>query len=278
MFEWWQRGTSIVQHTIERAEKENRELQVQWKEICRVPSIVDSLKNSNGSSSVLTEGDIILKKINFYLDYMYELRGWQRNEYQIQFHEAFTEAALPRIYGKDWEANSARVMLKYNTLKINPYVLALTPRRLGKTISVASWVLAYMVCRYGDIVITFSTGKRASTLMMGEVKKFISFIPGMTDKIVEANQEVLRLAQAIKSNDLQTKANLRTASTTSTFYSVPSNPNGTYLFLNTLFHFFVFRCFSFFRDSMCTGQQLSNNHLLYILSRNVVVCCLLFTG
>jgi len=77
-------------------------------------------------------------------------------------------------------------------------VLVQTPRRLGKTVSVALFVVAVMTELPGIRICIFSTGQRASSGLMGEVKKLLTRIPGGTQRIVKQTQEELFLSSGAR--------------------------------------------------------------------------------
>jgi hypothetical protein len=61
-------------------------------------------------------------------------------------------------------------MKEFGITRIRFEVMILTPRRFGKTVSVAMFVLSMMLCLPGVRVCVFSTGKRASSGLMQEIK------------------------------------------------------------------------------------------------------------
>ena len=141
----------------------------------------------NRTSAAACEGDVRFEKLQYWLNHM----PMKRSPDQVKFHKAFTNACLPHIYGKkDWSQNSVRVM-EANGLKTIRYeVTAITPRRWGKTWSVASYVLSLMLSVPGIRVCVFSTGKRASSSLMEIIKQFMNQIPGLNERILKDNQEV----------------------------------------------------------------------------------------
>lgn len=93
------------------------------------------------SATDLCTGDMRLRNIRHTLNHL----GIIRSADQIQFHEAFLQACLPKIYGSDWDLHSLRVMREFDIKRIRYEVLAMTPRRWGKTWSVATFVLALLL-------------------------------------------------------------------------------------------------------------------------------------
>lgn len=104
------------------------------------------------------EGDERLKQIFYLLDVIMTPKGWKREEAQIKLHKAYVIASLPLIYGKEWDVNAKRVLERFGVTDLKSLVLALYPRRFGKTIAVACFI-AVMLCVIPGITIsTFSTG------------------------------------------------------------------------------------------------------------------------
>lgn len=120
------------------------------------------------------------------------------------FHKHFTRAVLPKIYGtQQWNSESVRVMRSLNIKKIRYEVTAITPRRWGKTWSVALFVLALMLAVPGIRVCVFSTGKRASGSLMEIMLQFMNNVEGLRDRIVKQNQEASLQSHASTSLDLK---------------------------------------------------------------------------
>jgi hypothetical protein len=116
---------------------------------------------------------------------------------KVRFHKAFTNACLPKIYGeKDWNENSVRVMQQLKINEIRFEVTAITPRRWGKTWSVAMFVLSLMLAVPGIRICVFSTGKRASTSLMEIILQFMGNVPELDGRKVKENQEELYIADA----------------------------------------------------------------------------------
>jgi len=89
-----------------------------------VGSRVDkSLKKHTISN--LCAGDVRLRNLNKMLNSL----GILRSRDQIVFHEAFIQACLPHIYGKDWSEHSLRVLKDLELTRIDFEVLVMTPRR-----------------------------------------------------------------------------------------------------------------------------------------------------
>jgi len=137
-------------------------------------------------------GDLRLDKLNWWLNNL----GVERSPDQVLFHRTFTDACLPKIYGADWSQSAVRVMNQRGLTEINYEVMAITPRRWGKTWAVAMFVLCFMLACPGIRICVFSTGKRASTSLMEIICQFMGNVPGLLGRIVKQNQEELYIADA----------------------------------------------------------------------------------
>ncbi len=136
--------------------------------------------------------------------------GVTRSQFQRMFHDAFIRAILPIIYGDEWSSCCERVMKDHGIDRIRPEVLIQTPRRFGKTVSVALFVLACLLCIPRVRICIFSTGKRASGGLMTELLSYLKNIPGGRRRIVKSNSEQLwlsqtELAEGQSMNSLKTK-------------------------------------------------------------------------
>lgn len=185
------------------------------------------------------EGDIRLTQIFYLLDTIMLHKGWTREEAQIKLHKAYVIAALPLIYGRDWELHAHRVLARFGVTDHKSLVLALFPRRYGKTIAVACFIAVMLVVLPSIVISTFSTGKRASGSMMEEVIRILSGHPEIMARIVKQNEEKLCIAREATQK--------RFNKDVSTFNSFPSNPKGQYTYTYTYTHTYTHTCISLFR-------------------------------
>lgn len=132
-------------------------------------------------------GDDRLNRFNQTLDSF----RWKRTAAQVLFHDLFTNAVLKKIYGVEWEANAVRVMREHNLKKIHTEVMIMTPRRYGKTVSVAMWVVAALLHMPGVEIGIFSTGQRASSSLMRMATGFLNEIPGAERRVVKSTDKDL---------------------------------------------------------------------------------------
>jgi len=146
---------------------------------------------SNGGDDDICHGDLRLKNVFWLLNNM----GYTRSPDQVVFHHAYIMACLPLIYKEDWPKHSVRVMKTFRLKKLDQLVLVLTPRRIGKTVSVAMFVTALLLCVPGLTIAVFSTCQRASTAIMSLVAKIMSGIEGSEHRVLTHNKEQLKISE-----------------------------------------------------------------------------------
>jgi hypothetical protein len=120
--------------------------------------------------------------------------------------------------------------------------MAITPRRYGKSVSMAMFTLALLLCVPGIRICIFSTGKRASGGLMEIIMKLLNETGNSKQRIVKRNQEQLYVCAHDKVSPdgvlLEPKVTLHDDPNTSKLYSYPASVSGntTYIFFHFLFH------------------------------------------
>jgi hypothetical protein len=156
----------------------------------RVCGLAQELTKKRRNTTKL-RGDAVLVDLERTLDSF----GYTRSVDQKIFHTAFVEACLPHLYGDEWPSACARVLTERKLERLQPEVLCITPRRWGKTWSVAMFVCAMMMCVPGIRIAIFSTGKRASSNLTDTIREFLELLPAFKyAKIMKSNQEKLFVA------------------------------------------------------------------------------------
>src|SRR6185312_16761430 len=112
-----------------------------------------------------------------------------------------------------WDIHAQRVLARFKVTTLKSLVLALFPRRFGKTIAVACFIAVMLVVVNGITISTFSTGKRASGSMMEEIIRILAGHESIMQRIVKQNEEKLQIAAS--------SASRRFARDVSTFNSYP---------------------------------------------------------
>ena len=119
--------------------------------------------------------------------------GLKRSRVQKQLHLGMAGAVLQRIFCSDSDANMRVAMLQHNITSCRQQFMSITPRRFGKTTAVAMFVAAFALAIPGTTTAIFSTGRRASNLLLQQIKNMMTAIPGAADKIVASNVETITL-------------------------------------------------------------------------------------
>lgn len=150
----------------------------------RMPTSHYSEASSRSSEST---GDDRLAKLRKALDSF----GVVRSKDQKHFHNEMIRAVLPQIYNTDLEANVERLLAENNWADIQQQLMIVTPRRWGKTWSVAMFVAAFAYACGGTEQSIFSTGRRASQKLLELVYKFLCKLHGAKESIMKYNVETI---------------------------------------------------------------------------------------
>lgn len=117
--------------------------------------------------------------------------GLERSDMQKQFHEDMIGACARLIFPDDLQSEIDDLLLELNVDELHSEFMAITPRRFGKTYSVAMFVVAMMYAVPGVEQAIFSTGRRASQKLLELVYRLLCKIPGMRESIVKHNVETI---------------------------------------------------------------------------------------
>lgn len=118
---------------------------------------------------------------------------YPRSHHQKQFHECFVKASLRSMYGDEFAVREKELLARFGCRRFRTEVMIVTPRRFGKTYSVAQFCAAYATGVLGKEVAIFSTGKRASKKMLDLVMRFLTPLMRSTQKIIAKNVEEIVL-------------------------------------------------------------------------------------
>lgn len=92
-------------------------------------------------------------------------RGFERSPHQIAFHSAFERCVSRVVYKKDWGTSRPAIMRKNEWKRCSSEVLISTPRRFGKTFSIAIFC-ACLALSFGTEIVVFSPARRASRKLL----------------------------------------------------------------------------------------------------------------
>lgn len=121
-----------------------------------INNMLDGMKQKTAA-----KGDKLVLKLKELLDYIPKsYKGWQRSAMQKMFHRNFTQAVCLHLYRDDPDIDMGKIMKMNQFDNLKQQVLCLTPRRFGKTTSVAMFVAAYCLTVPRSEQCIFSTGRR----------------------------------------------------------------------------------------------------------------------
>jgi hypothetical protein len=110
------------------------------------------------------------------LDALFQLLdsfGLKRSRVQMQLHVGMAGSVLQRIFSSDSDADMRLAMNKHKIPGCRQQFMAITPRRFGKTTAVSMFVAAFAIAVPGSQTAIFSTGRRASNLLLQQIKSMI---------------------------------------------------------------------------------------------------------
>lgn len=108
---------------------------------------------------------------------------WERQENQVEFHEAMMKTALPCIFMKEWDTDYDRILRMFNLYQHYAETFIICPRRFGKTVSVGMFCAGYMYAVPDASIAIFSTAQRTSGKMMLAIYGFMRELPYFADAI-----------------------------------------------------------------------------------------------
>tara|TARA_B100000900_G_scaffold302464_1_gene261023 strand:- start:318 stop:1076 length:759 start_codon:yes stop_codon:yes gene_type:complete len=151
----------------------------------RAPQSLLASQRARASTSTL-HGDKRIAAIEKTLTQM----GLERSRVQKLFHKRFIQACATHLFSDD-VVSMREVMKRYKWPDTKQSTLILTPRRFGKTTSIAMFCGAYILSVPRCEVCIFSTGKRASTKLLELISTLVKRVPNGAERICKANQEEL---------------------------------------------------------------------------------------
>lgn len=152
--------------------------------------------------SPLEQGYQKVKRAFWVLDHM----GYVWSPTQRELLRDYMYACLPQIFTIDvFESHELEILERYGLDKIRYEVLAIAPRRFGKSWSIAAFIAAILHQCPGIILSTFSSGQRASTALMRLAIKMFKRIPNVEKQFVvkTAGKEEFFIYPAGNPNDIR---------------------------------------------------------------------------
>lgn len=117
--------------------------------------------------------------------------SWRRSKGQRRFHKAMLQSALKRIYMEEFAVKAPKIMKDLDYDEIKQQVIISTPRRFGKTMSVAMFAACALWAIPRIAIAIFSTSRRASRALLIQIRKFFVMLPGGRQMIIKDNEETM---------------------------------------------------------------------------------------
>lgn len=158
-------------------------------EAMRPPNLSKELLDpSQRESKVITGRQRYSKARNALASY-----GVNASTMQKLFFNNMFGACAQLLFKADLETERDDYMLELGLTRLQPQFMAITPRRFGKTYSVAMFVVAMAFAVEGLEQAIFSTGRRASSKLLDLIFAFICRLPGMKESITRHNVETIHI-------------------------------------------------------------------------------------
>lgn len=119
--------------------------------------------------------------------------GLTRSKVQKQLHLGMCGSILQRVFCNESDSEMKMAQVQYKIKSSKQQFMAITPRRFGKTTAVAMFCAAFALAVPGSVTAIFSTGRRASNLLLQQIKSMLVSIPGAEAKITSSNVETIHL-------------------------------------------------------------------------------------
>jgi len=173
-------------------------------EALRLPNLVaDLLRPKPNDNSNRITGRDRLNTIKRTLDSF----GLERSETQREFHDMMICACAQLIFRDDLDDELDDLLQEYGITELQAEAMFITPRRWGKTYSVAMFVVAVAlgveaVEKPFEISI-FSTGRRASQKLLELIYAFVCKVSGMKEMVVKHTVETIWLQGPCGPSDIR---------------------------------------------------------------------------
>ena len=158
---------------------------------CRQPQTCIGAITVGTKKKQSAQGDKLMLKLKQLLDYVPKTyKNWERSKMQKMFHKNFLQATCMHLYRHDPDIDIDNIMKMNGFTNLKQQVLCLTPRRFGKSTSVAMFVAAYVMTVPHSEQCIFSTGRRASQKLLELIRDMIKS-GEHADMFVKCNGETM---------------------------------------------------------------------------------------
>lgn len=152
----------------------------------RISYVVNPMK-----TSIMTNGE---KRFKFFKNFLENGFVEKRHHFQIEFHKEVLKTLAPQIIGEDWDLYGP-VLAKiegWDLKNLSQILLAIAPRRAGKTRAQGQAITAHMVTVPRSEQSIFSTSQRISMYLGEMVYKFLCDA-GYKSKVIKFGKERLEI-------------------------------------------------------------------------------------
>lgn len=154
---------------------------------------------------------------------------------QKMFINAFLSSCAPLIYGIDWMRCQRKYYEEHHLTEVNYHSIVVSPRRFGKTWSVAIFVLALLWCVPGITIAVFSTNQRTSEAICGYVRKFLFALPDGEARLGRKSKKEIAILPADTVGKKLTLWERQNHPNSSVMLALPATGDGEFFFF--LSHF-----------------------------------------
>lgn len=163
------------------------------------PSLIDQALDPEATSTTRITGRQRLALLRKALNSL----GLTFSDDQSEFINRMIAACAKLIFKDDLDSNVDDLLAELNIAELHQELMAIMPRRFGKTFSVAAFVVALLFAIEGLEIGIFSTGRRASQKILELVYWFLCKVPGMRERIIKHNVETIWLQGPAGPDDIR---------------------------------------------------------------------------
>lgn len=140
----------------------------------RIEPIYKRYKREGGVGVSIKKKHQILKDLRDACK-VFDKKGFYRAPHQIKLHNMFISACARYIYGDLYDLHETEILEEngWTSDDVYQFLSALTPRRCGKTWSVALYCVAALACIPKCEIAIFSPSKDQSVMMLDKIKQFM---------------------------------------------------------------------------------------------------------
>lgn len=173
-------------------------------------------------------GEIRYRSVLAKIEQITEANGFMLEAAQRTFVTEYLKACAPLIYGSDWDRSALRFLEKNRISKINYQVMALTPRRFGKTWSICVFVLGLLLCVPGIKVAVISQNLRTSVALVKIMMSFLFMLPDGKDRLASNSTVKIEIIPEEDASKNLTMSQKRNHPKLSSVVALPSTADGKY--------------------------------------------------